>query len=136
MEIFPVMGFADEVETAMDNGGKDVLMREGVPVFENGAPVFVGELDALRGWCERALQTPRGEHEIYSIDYGSDVHTLVGTEFDAESASVECVRMVRECFEVHEGIIEVKEVQADFEGSRLAVSCTVETTYGEVSVDV
>lgn len=75
--------------------------------FDFEAPEFVlsptgrqyrlDETDSWVEWAVKALATPRYQHLIYSDNYGSELHTLLGKSYPHEVAESEIRRMVKEC---------------------------------------
>ncbi len=108
----------------------------GTPVFSGGRPVTVTGAGAVKVWIWKALRTPRFRHDIYTWDYGSEVEALIGQAFTPAVKQSEAVRYVREALMVNPYIKAVRQVSVDFSGDQLAISCTVETIYGEVEVRV
>lgn len=110
--------------------------ERGVPLFSAGKPLEVTGAEAVRVWVWKALSTPRFRHAIYTWDYGSEVENLVGQAFTPEVKQSEAVRYIREALAVNPYIRAVRQTDVSFSGTRLRVSCTVDTIYGEVDVSV
>ena len=87
-------------------------------------------------WAWKALNTVRYRHEIYTWDYGCELETLIGQAFTSDVKHSEAVRYIREALMVNPYIRAVRQMSVDFKDSRLTVSCTVDTIYGEVDVYV
>lgn len=109
--------------------------ERGIPIFDNGNPVIVEGADAVAVWIWHALHTVRGRYRIYTMDYGSDVETLVGQPYTEAVKQSEAIRYVREAILINPYVVSVNDVAVFFVGDGLTISCTVKTIYGEVSVD-
>lgn len=108
----------------------------GTPIFSGGCPVEVTGAEAVKVWAWKALNTVRYRHEIYTWDYGCEMETLIGQAFTSDVKHSEAVRYIREALMVNPYIRAVRQMSVDFKDSRLTVSCTVDTIYGEVDVYV
>lgn len=71
-----------------------------------------------------------------AIFYGCEMETLIGQAFTSDVKHSEAVRYIREALMVNPYIRAVRQMSVDFKDSRLTVSCTVDTIYGEVDVYV
>lgn len=139
MSIFPVVQPEAEVVQAQ----KLPLCREaawdferGIPLFSAGEPLEVTGAEAVKVWAWKALNTVRYRHEIYTWDYGCEAENLIGQAFTPEVKQSEAVRYIREALMVNPYIRSVRQTSVDFSGTRLTVSCTVDTIYGEVEISV
>jgi len=117
------------VETAWD-------FERNAPIYRNGSPVLISGKDAVLVWAFNALQTPRGQHEIFTPDYGSGIEALIGKPYTDELKQSEAPRYIRECLLINPYITDVKDIEFTFEGDRVEISCTVVTVYGEGSINV
>lgn len=107
-----------------------------IPVFKNGSPVIVTGKEAVLVWAWKALNTPRFRYEIYTWDYGCELEELIGQPFTEELKQSEAARYVRECLLINPYITDVSNVTVYFNDGTLNISCTIETVYGEVEIDV
>lgn len=105
------------------------------PVFRRGDPVTVTGKDAVKVWIWNAIHTERYRYEIYSWAYGSEFHSLAGQAYTPNLKTAEAPRFLRECLLVNPYITAVSDITVDFEGSRLTVSGTAMTIYGEVPIN-
>lgn len=110
--------------------------EKNIPIFKNGSPVIVTGKEAVLVWAWKALHTPRFRHEIYTWDYGCEVESLIGQPFTEELKQSEAVRYVKECLMINPYITDVTNVSVSFADGKLSISCTIETIYGEVTIDV
>ena len=143
MGLFPMIQPELSQEAAQAREGALPLYKEvawdfanGRPIFDRGNPVFVTGAEAVKVWGFKALMTPRTLHEIYSWDFGSDVWSLVGQSFAADTKKAEAERYVREALGTNPYITNVSGVQVSFTDSRLSITVAVSTVYGEVLLDV
>jgi len=107
-----------------------------IPIFLNGNPVIITGKDAVLVWARKALGTQRYHYDIYTWDYGSEAESLIGQPFTEDLKKIEASRYVTECLLVNPYIIEVHNISTAFDGEKLSIGCTIETIYGEVSIDV
>ncbi|MCL2045724.1 MAG: DUF2634 domain-containing protein [Oscillospiraceae bacterium] len=106
------------------------------PIYKNGEPVVVSGKEAVLVWAWNALHTPRHVHEIFTRAYGCEAKSLIGRPFSDGLKQSEAARFVSECLLINPYISHVKNIQVEFVGDLLSVSCTIVTVYGEVSLDV
>lgn len=109
---------------------------ENVPVFRAGEPAYVTGKDAVAVWIWKTLHTRRFRHAIYTFSYGCDAPDLIGQAYTEQLKTTEAARYVRECLVVNQYVTAVRDIEVDFSGSALRISCTVDTIYGEVDVSV
>jgi hypothetical protein len=107
-----------------------------IPVFSNGSPVIVSGKEAVLVWAWKALHTSRYRHEVYTWDYGCEVESLIGQPFTEELKQSEAARYIRECLLVNPYITGVNDIEVTFDEDVLNISCTIETIYGEVVLNV
>lgn len=110
--------------------------ESGKPVFVRGEPKIVTGLPAVMSWAWRALKQERFINEIYSWNYGNEIMSLIGQQWLQETKLAEAVRYIRECLMVSPYITGVKNVFAAFEDGLVTISCTVQTIYGEATLNV
>jgi len=139
MNIFPII----QPQTAAEADAGLKLYKEikwdfekNIPVFENGSPVIVSGKEAVLVWAWKALHTARYRYEIYTWDYGCEIESLVGQPFSEELKQSEATRYLRECLLINPYITGVNNITVRLEGEKFSISCTIETVYGEVSIDV
>lgn len=110
--------------------------EKGIPIFSGGNPVVVTGAEAVKVWIWKALKTPRYRYDIYTWDFGCEIESLIGQAFTPDVAQSEAIRYVREALEPNPYITSVRQISVEFRGSTLSISCTVDTVYGEVDVNV
>ena len=66
--------------------------------FDTGefAGTYVDGLSAVKQMIAKALYTPRFQHIIYSTDYGSELESLIGSEFSGAFLEAEIERYIKE----------------------------------------
>ena len=138
MSIFPMI---QPPETAEDDSQVLPLCKEAAwdyqnnkPIFRQGEPVIATGKEALKVWIWKALYTARYRYEIYSWSYGSEFESLIGQAYTDTLKEAEAPRYLRECLLINPYITAVTEISVTFEGSRLTVSGTAATIYGEVPI--
>lgn len=138
MSIFPMIS-----PPAGTEAGADLpLCREAAwdfekntPVWRQGEPVIVTGREAVKVWIFKALMTPRFRYEIYTWAYGSEFESLIGQAYTPALKEAEAPRYLRECLLINPYVTDVRNIIVDFAGSRLTVSGTADTIYGEVAFD-
>lgn len=139
MSIFPII----QPPTGAREGAQALpLCREAAwdyendrPVFRQGKPVEATGKAAVQVWIWKALHTDRFRYEIYTWAYGSEFGALTGQTYTDTLKEAEAPRYLRECLLVNPYITAVKNISVAFENSRLYVSGTAETIYGEAAID-
>ncbi len=106
------------------------------PVFRNGSPVIVSGREAVLVWAWKALHTPRFRHEIYTWNYGCETESLIGQPYTEDLKQSEAARYVKECLQINPYITGVSDITVKYVEDALSIKCTIETVYGEVSIDV
>ena len=94
---------------------------------------FTDGLDAMRQAIFCILNTERFEHLIYSWDYGSQLHDLIG--IDSDLALPEIERIVTEALLEDDRIIEVDDFEFDMEKGVVFCSFRVITIFGELEIE-
>jgi hypothetical protein len=138
MSIFPIIQ-PQSYETQTDlKLYKEVKWdyEKNIPIYVNGSPVIVSGKEAVLVWAWKALDTSRYRHEIYTWDYGCEVESLIGQPFAEELKQSEAARYVKECLITNPYITGVTDITVSFTGEILNIRCTIETIYGEVSINV
>jgi hypothetical protein len=107
-----------------------------IPIFKNGSPSIISGQRAVLVWAWKALHTPRFRYEIYTWDYGNEAESLIGQAYTEELKRSEAARYVRECLLINPYISDISNVSVIFADGTMSISCTIETVYGEVNLDV
>ena len=91
---------------------------------------------ALKMWIYKALLTSRYIYPIYSWDYGQDLEELIGQGYEKSFIESEVERRVQECLMINERIIRCHSFEVNLVNDQLQISFTVDTTLGEVMINV
>ncbi len=91
---------------------------------------------ALKMWIYKALLTKRYIYPIYSWDYGQDIEELIGKGYEKGFIESEVERRAQECLMINERIIRCHSFEISLINDQLNVNFTVDTTFGEVAVNV
>jgi hypothetical protein len=94
----------------------------------------IRDLDAVVQWVRLVLNTPRYMYQQYSWDYGHELDTLIGSEYDQDLIESEVNRMITDALSINEDIEGIDNLVCDFDGDRLTVSFVLITSYGETEV--
>lgn len=139
MSLFPLLSAPDALPAGP---GRLPLFREAAwnfqtnqPIWRGGEPVYVTGASAVLVWAWNALHTEKGLHDTLTRDYGLGIQALEGQPYTDAVRQSEAVRYVLECLETNPYIQSVDNIQASLEGSRLLLSCRINTVYGEVTLD-
>ena len=103
------------------------------PIWRSGKPLYVTGAAAVLVWAWNCIHTERFAHDVFSRDYGQDLAGLIGQPYGDEVRQSEAIRKLREALLINPYITAVDQVSVTFEGSRLTISCSLTTIYGEVS---
>ena len=91
---------------------------------------------ALKMWIYKALLTNRYAYPIYSWDYGQDLEELIGQGYETDFIKSEVERRVQECLLINEHIKGCSNFDINLINDQLQISFTVNTTFGEVAINV
>ncbi len=122
----------DVIETPENHSTFKWDFRSGEFRTVDGKLQEVTELDYIMIWIEKILRTRVG-FDIYS-SYGSGHHNLIGSVYDRDFVQAEVTRMIREALLINDAILEIGEVDVDFEGSELTMKLDAMTIYGHTEV--
>ena len=106
-----------------------------IPIFQDGKPLEVTGLEAVKVWIWKALHTARYQYEAYTWDYGNELESLIGSDLSEELKQSEAVRYVKEALEICPYVEQVEHAQVSFAGSEFPIFCKVQTKYGEVEMN-
>ena len=107
-----------------------------VPVFENGKPVFVEGVEAIKSWAYRALMTQRYIYKIYSRSVGNEMLRLVGKPFSQAVKESEAKRYIEECLFQNPYITSVSDFSLSFIDDNLTSTFKINTIYGEGEISL
>lgn len=134
--------FSDESETD-ESEQEDEEEPEELPV-EWGIDFSTGELtgekvtglEAIKVWAWNVLHIPRYEFEQFTWNCGSELETLIGSVESEEIIRSDVQRMIEECLEQNRYIEGIEDFDCNLDGNTIRASFTIETTFGEVEMDV
>lgn len=131
MSLFPFM--SEEVESKNND-----IYREYEIDFNTGQLTgkILEDKAALRIWIYKTLLTNRYIYPIYSWDYGQDLEELIGQGYETDFIKSEVERRVQECLMMNEYIKGCSNFDISLINDRLQINFTVNTTFGEVAINV
>lgn len=99
---------------------------------------IVNGLEAVKVWAWLALKTTRYKYLIYSWDYGSELESLIGTNYSEEFTKARAHKFVTECLDENPYITSINDFEATFEKDKLELSFMMMTEFGEegITLDV
>lgn len=118
--------------------------KEEIPYREYEIDFRTGQLtgriaegtDAIKAWIFLALRTERYRFQQFSWDYGSELEELIGESADSEYVGMQAERMITDCLMQNGHISGISGLSAEVRDEKVTVRFTVETDYGEVTVNV
>ena len=131
MSLFPFM--FEQVESKNDD-----IYREYEFDFNTGQLTgkILEDKVALKIWIYKALLTNRYGYPIYSWDYGQDLEELIGQGYETDFIKSEVERRIQECLMINEHIKGCHNFDISLINDTLKISFTVNTTFGEVMINV
>jgi hypothetical protein len=114
-------------EWAWDYEKNDFLLK-------NNKPYLVEGLEAVKIWAYKALSTERFKHQVYGWEYGSEINSLIGSEFSRAAVESEVPRLAWEALQSNPYITGVNDFIIEFDGDSLSIELTIETTFGDMEV--
>lgn len=106
------------------------------PILEKGDFKIIEKKEALKVWIYKCIKTNRYEHEIYSLEYGTELSELVGQKYTKGLTESEASRFIKEALLINPYILEVNVKSANFNRDVLSANVKVSTIYGEVEINV
>lgn len=91
--------------------------------------------EAIKVWIWNCLKTQRFRYPIYSWDYGTDLEQYIGQTVSEEFLNADCEDEIREAMLVNPYITDIEDFTADFRGTRLNISFTAVTKFGDAEVE-
>ena len=92
--------------------------------------------EALKMWIYKAFLTNRYIYPIYSWDYGQDLDELIGQGYENDYIKSEVERRVQETLMINEHIKGCHSFEINLINDSLQINFTVDTTFGEVAINV
>ncbi|PBH40270.1 DNA-packaging protein [Clostridioides difficile] len=106
------------------------------PILEKGDFKIIEKKEALKVWIYKCIKTNRYEHEIYSLEYGTELSELIGQKYTKGLTESEASRFIKEAILINPYILEVNVKSANFNRDVLSANVKVSTIYGEVEINV
>ncbi|HGM1478113.1 TPA: DUF2634 domain-containing protein [Clostridioides difficile] len=106
------------------------------PILEKGDFKIIEKKEALKVWIYKCIKTNRYEHEIYSLEYGTELSELIGQKYTKGLTESEASRFIKEALLINPYILEVNVKTANFNRDILSANVKVSTIYGEVEINV
>lgn len=91
------------------------------------------DLNAYIEWCQKALNTPRYRHPIYSRDYGNEFEDLIGRGLTKEAIESEIKRMATECLMVDARTASVDNFVFTWDNEIVYFTCEVISVRSEIA---
>jgi hypothetical protein len=99
--------------------------------MKNGTAVVLKGSDALRLWIEKCLRTQLDRYEMYK-SYGANIEDLtIGKTYSLDFIESELKREIETALLLHDDIQSMSNFAVNAIGSKLSVSFTLTTAYGE-----
>lgn len=91
-------------------------------------------IDAMRQAVEKILQTERFRYEIYSDEYGIELESLIGENFDLVVAEIE--RILKEALLADERIVSIDDLTCQqSDKTSVLIAFTVASVFGAFTVE-
>lgn len=141
MSLFPFIG-TETVEIESKNKDLQPLkefaidFKTGNPIIENKQFKVVEGIEALKVWIYRALKIERFVYDIYSWNFGSEIHLLRGRNYTQALTNEEVKRYVKEAILINPYVMDVNVISVVFEVSLLSVSLKLDTIFGSSEFEI
>ena len=132
--IFPFIGVPEDY--ILPKTEELPIFREVAWDFEKGDFKIIEKKEALKVWIYKCIKTNRYEHEIYSLEYGTELSELIGQKYTKGLTESEASRFIKEALLINPYILEVNVKSANFNRDILSANVKVSTIYGEVEINV
>lgn len=136
--LFPTVALPDpeiqESKTQEVVFGRNVeldYVEEEFILSPTGRQYKLDETNSWVEWCVKALATPRYKHLIYSDNYGSEFHTLIGQSLSHEAAESEIRRMAKECLLADARTANVDNFKFEWIDDGVMFTCRIVNVRGE-----
>lgn len=136
MSIFPFIN--TKVDTDQVTADELPIFKEFAYDFQNncllrndaGIPYLIERNEALKVWIYKALLTERFQYVAYDTDFGSEISTLVGQNYNTDITNSELKRMIIETLMCNPYLEELKNWEFEAQRSGVQVRFDVTTIYG------
>lgn len=92
--------------------------------------------NAIKQWVRIALSVDRYTYPQYTWDYGNNLSSLIGKNFDEGYVKSEAKRMIEDALSVNEDILGIEDFECSFKNDKLTATFTLNTIYGRGEVSV
>ena len=89
--------------------------------MEDGSPVMVTKVDAVKEWLELVVRTRQGRYPIYPADFGGDAMEIIGKKIPKGYNLSEFKRKMLETIEYNPGVDDAEGFNYDGEKIRFTV---------------
>lgn len=105
-------------------------------IFEKGKIKVVEKNEALKVWIYKVLKTERYKFLGYSWQYGHEFTQLIGKSMEDEEKKSKFKQLLEDCLLINPYIhrVAIDAIAVDEDEVHMIIS--VETIYGEVTIDV
>ena len=87
-------------------------------------------LDAIKQWVVLTLSTDRYFYNQFSWNYGSELNSLIGQNYEKALIESEARRMVEDALSPNRDILGIEDFECTFENDKLTVKFRLLTNYG------
>ena len=98
-----------------------------------GQYYYVEKNEAIKIWIWKALFSSRFTYLAYSLNYGNEIHTLIGRYLAKQLLYSELKRMIEEALTCNPYITSLTNFQVEQKGSKVECIFEVNTIYGSVA---
>ena len=125
-----------EVESAINDKTSEIPIEYGID-FDTGKLTGkkVSGKEAIKVWIWNCLHTERFRYAIYSWDYGAELDQYIGDALTEEFINTDCEAEITEALLINPYINGISNFSISFEKTKLIISFTVNTTFGDLEVE-
>ena len=125
-----------EVESAINDKTSEIPIEYGID-FDTGKLTGkkVSGKEAIKVWIWNCLHTERFRYAIYSWDYGAELDQYIGDALTEEFINTDCEAEITEALLINPYINGISNFSISFEKTKLSISFTVDTTFGDLEVE-
>lgn len=107
--------------------------ESGSQIFDDGKPIIVEGIEALKVWTFKALNISRYRYDAVSWQYGVEIENYIGTD---ELTVEKLYRLLNDALLICPYIKSVNVVGLIQQGNRYDADLSINTVYGEVRMNV
>lgn len=86
--------------------------------------------DAIKQWVRIALSIDRYTFPQYTWDYGNDLSSLIGKNYDEGYIKSEAKRMIEDALSINDDILGIEDFECSFKNDKLIATFKLNTKYG------